>query len=135
MSHLFCGMFTCLLPVARARNLLDRVTNMREGLLLGIRLGNYTFDGPYGSIDYLEDRSGVYAILCLVEDTYSVVDIGESAQVKTRVETHDRKHCWSNNCVNGVKIAVYYTPHLHQPGRMAIEQELRDQYNPPCGDR
>jgi hydroxylysine kinase len=32
-------------------------------------------------------------------------------------------------------VAVYYTPGLQQAGRRVIEQELRGQYNRPCGER
>jgi hypothetical protein len=53
--------------------------------------------------------------------------------VKSRVDTHDRKDCWKRNCNSTLTVAVHYTPNLHQAGRMAIEQELRKQYDPPCG--
>jgi len=101
---------------------------------MSIKIGNYTFNGPYTSTASLEDRSGVYAILCQKEgNNYHVVDVGESATVKSRVETHDRQDCWKRNCNSTLAVAVYYTPNLQQAGRMAIEQELRKQHDPPCG--
>jgi len=101
---------------------------------MSIKIGNYTFDGPYTTPDKLEDRSGIYAILCQKDgNNYRLIDVGESANVKTRVETHDRKDCWKRNCNGTLTFAVYYTPGLQQPGRMAIEQEIRKQYDPPCG--
>ena len=100
-----------------------------------IKIGDYTFDGPYASMDPIKDRSGVYAVICRKEDGYYLIDIGESAQVKTRLDTHDRKDCWKRNCQGTLTYAVYYTPHLQQLGRMEIEQKLRAQYRPPCGEK
>jgi hypothetical protein len=102
---------------------------------MSITIGKYTFDGPYTSTDELEDSSGVYAIICQKEGENHLIDVGESATVKTRVETHDRKHCWEKNCQGTLAVAVYYTPNLRQPGRMTIEKEIRSQYNVPCGER
>ena len=104
---------------------------------MGIKIGQWTFEGPYQLTETwrLQDRSGVYAILCRRADSYYVVDVGESAQVKTRIETHDRKDCWQRNCKGTLMAAVYYTPRLQQAGRMQIEQEIRQQYQLPCGER
>lgn len=101
---------------------------------MSIKIGKYNFNGPYRSTDYLKDRSGVYAILCGNGNRYSLVDVGESATVKSRVEDHDRKHCWTNHCNSNLAVAVLYTPNLHQSGRRKIEQELRNLYDPPCGE-
>ena len=102
---------------------------------MSITVGNYSFDGPYNNTESLLDNSGVYVIHCLRDERYYVMDVGESAQVKTRVENHDRTDCWQQNCNGVLKFAVYYTPNLQSAGRMAIEQEIRSQYNPPCGER
>ncbi len=98
-----------------------------------ITVGRFSFEGPYTNTDNLEDRAGVYAIHCHVNQAYHLIDVGESAQVKTRVEGHDRKDCWTRNCRGTVTVSVLYTPNAQQAGRRAIEQELRNQYNPPCG--
>jgi len=100
---------------------------------MSIQIGGYTFEGPYTSTAKLEDRSGVYAILCQKEGKNYVVDVGESATVKSRVDGHDRKDCWKRNCNSSLAVAVYYTLNLQQAGRMEIEQELRKQYDPSCG--
>jgi len=100
---------------------------------VSITIGQYTFEGPYDNTGPLDDRSGVYAILCLRDSKYYVVDVGESAQVKTRVDNHDRKGSWQRKCSGTLMVAVYYTPHLQSSGRMSVEQEIRAQYNPPCG--
>ncbi|GAB6166183.1 hypothetical protein JCM19992_21830 [Thermostilla marina] len=102
---------------------------------MSIRIGQYTFEGPYSNTAQLDDRAGVYAILCSHDGKYDVVDVGESAQIRTRVENHDRKDCWQWNCAGTLMVAAYYTPHLQSAGRVSIEQEIRARYNPPCGER
>jgi hypothetical protein len=102
---------------------------------MAISIGNYSFEGPYTSTDSLEDKSGVYAIHCYVDSKYYLVDVGESATVKTRIENHDREDCWKQNCKGELTFSVLYTPNKQQVGRREIEQELRKQYNPTCGEK
>jgi hypothetical protein len=105
---------------------------------MSITIGRSTFEGPYALTETrrLKDRSGVYVILCLTgQNKFRVVDVGESSQVKTRVETHDRKDCWRRNCKGTLYVAVLYTPNSQQPGRSKIEQEIRQEDDPPCGER
>ena len=96
-----------------------------------------TFQGPFSSTSSLEDRSGVYVIVTRrnSSEKYTVVDAGESATVKTRVSNHDRSECWNQHNLGELKVTVCYTPNLGQPGRKEIEQEVRRQYSPACGDR
>lgn len=100
-----------------------------------ITVGNYTFEGPYTSTGSLKDNSGVYAIHCLRDGKYYLIDIGESATLKTRIENHDRADCWKKNCQGTLRVSVLYTPNKQQAGRMEIEQELRKLYDPVCGKR
>lgn len=102
---------------------------------MAIAIGRYQFEGPYASASSLKDQSGVYAVLTRNGTGYDPVDVGESAQVKTRVETHDRAECCCQHAIGALVVAVHYTPGLHSTGRCAIEQELRQQYNWPCGER
>jgi hypothetical protein len=102
---------------------------------MSITIGNQQFDGPYDNAASLQDSSGVYVILCHRDNKNVVIDVGESATVKTRVENHDRKDCWQRNCSGNLTVVVLYTPNLQSAGRVAIEQEIRRQYNPPCGER
>ncbi|RLC51138.1 MAG: hypothetical protein DRI23_05640 [Candidatus Cloacimonadota bacterium] len=100
-----------------------------------IKIGIYNFDGQYTNTNSLKDKSGVYVILCEKNKEYSVIDIGESANVKTRIESHDRADCWSKECNGNLAAAVLYTPNSGQAGRREIEQKLREEYNPSCGKR
>jgi hypothetical protein len=100
-----------------------------------IPIGRYSFEGPYPYPDTtrLQDRSGVYVILDRQRDGQrSVLDVGESATVKTRVNSHDRQDCWNRNRRGTLEVAVLHTPEF---GRKEIEREIRAQYQPVCGIR
>lgn len=102
---------------------------------MSITIGNYTFEGPYPSTDSLHDKSGVYAVLtrATATDLYSVVDIGESGGIRSRVANHDRAPCWNGRKqAQGLFAAALY---CDERTRMNVEKQLRAQYNPPCGDR
>ena len=98
-----------------------------------IHIGKYNFDGPFTDTSKLKNQSGVYVILCSNGNSnWKVVDIGESQSVRERVENHDREDCWHRQCQSTLAVAVLYS---NQKERMRIEQELRVQYKPPCGDQ
>ncbi len=92
---------------------------------MSIIMSGYEFDDTSN----LKDQSGVYVIL--TGDNRTVVDVGESGEVKTRVENHDRKACWQNN--GGTRVAVLYIDSV--PIRKNIADKVRQDYRPPCGDR
>jgi len=101
-----------------------------------IKIGNNQFEGPYTSTASLKNRSGVYAILDKRTDgKYYLLDCGESATVKTRVESHDRKPCWNSHSTGTLNVAAFYTPNLQQSGRKQIEWDIRNSYNATCGVR
>lgn len=98
-----------------------------------IQIGRYNFEGPFDTLDGLPNASGVYAILGRnASGGYDMIDIGESATLKDRIATHDRKDQWARRGHPTILAAAYYSD-AHS--RMHIEQELRALYNPPCGLR
>jgi len=99
---------------------------------MAIKLGKYSFTGPYTSIDKLKDKSGIYAIICKTDNEYFLLDVGESFKLRTRIENHGKKECWKKNCTGQLAIYVRYTPFLKQQGRMFIEQNLREIHSPSC---
>lgn len=100
---------------------------------MAIQIGNYNFEGPFGSLDALRNASGVYAILgCNSPQQYVVVDVGESATLKNRIAGHDRQGQWKGCGYGTLFAAAHYTD---ASTRMRIERELRAIYNPPCGLR
>lgn len=94
----------------------------------------YSFDGPFAYPSSLADRAGVYVVVC--ENSGKILDVGESAMVRTRVEMHERKPCWRRNARAGVyAFYVHYTPDKDQAARKEIEQLIRLLEKPPCGER
>ena len=102
---------------------------------MSLQVCGYAFVGPFNNTNFLEDRSGIYIIVDVRHEGNFIIDVGESSAVKTRVTTHDRKGCWSANKIGNLAVFVLYTPDLQQFGRMQIEQEIRRNYNPGCGER
>jgi hypothetical protein len=97
-----------------------------------IKLGAYSFAGPYTSLENVKDKSGVYAIVCEADTEYFLLDVGESFKLRTRIENSDKKDCWKQHCNGQLQIFVHYTPFLKQLGRIHVEQELRELFHPNC---
>jgi hypothetical protein len=91
---------------------------------MSLNVRKYSFEGPYASTNDLQDKSGVYVIVSHANQTYSPIDCGESATVKTRVDMHDRTECWKRHNTGTLEVAVFYTPNLQSASRIAIEQEI-----------
>jgi len=101
-----------------------------------ITIEGYDFEGPYTDTSYLRDDQGVYMILDHRSDRkWHVLDVGESEEVKTRVENHDRATCWERNRRGTLGYAVLYTPGWTAAQRRTLEGRIRKAYNPPCGER
>ena len=99
---------------------------------MSIQIGKYNFEGPYTSPSSLRNISGVYAILGAKNGKTYVADIGESQEVRDRVENHDRQPCWVRQGYSKIEYAAYY---CNESERMRVEKELRTEFNPPCGKR
>lgn len=90
---------------------------------------HWTFEGPFTNSNFLKDQSGVYVILRFENSSYSIIDVGESENIKSRVSSHDRFNCWQKNRAS--HCCVYYTKGIE---RMTIEKEVRNNYpDIPCG--
>jgi hypothetical protein len=95
--------------------------------------GTYEFDGPYTAASSLPAASGVYVISTKEPaGTYTVLDVGESADVQDRVSNHDRADSWIEHKKDRIYMSAYK---CEEKTRMSLEGEIRAQYKPPCGDR
>ncbi len=103
---------------------------------MSIKIGGYDFEGPYTDTSKLRYEQGVYSILDQRTDgKYHVVDVGESEDVRSRIENHNRSDCWKRNQRGRLTVAVLYTPGMSGDRRRAIAWALREQYSPACGVR
>lgn len=100
-----------------------------------IQIAGYNFEGPFLSTDPLREEAGLYVILTQTTNGWTVVDNGEASGIKSRIDTHDRAQCWKRHAVGKLGVAVLYTPGWTLSQRMALEQQIRQMYNPACGKR
>jgi hypothetical protein len=97
-------------------------------------VGRYQFARvPLSQADF-SDTSAVYVILCDSGESSRVIDVGETGELGTRIDNHERRDCWARSCQNGTLwVGVYPMRGQTRATRLAVEAELRQQYNPPCG--
>ena len=66
-------------------------------------------------------------MVCIEGDKFTVIDVGEAEKVKERIDTHDRKDCWEQNCKSGtIKFGVHYTSNMTDEKRREIEGKIRN---------
>ncbi len=97
-----------------------------------IVIRGYVFEGPVDSPLELRDGPGVYVILDVNEGVYSVIDVGESSAVRSRLNDHDRKVCWAQKAKGTLKVAVHYTTPEQPAWRKQLKYELGRHFIPPC---
>ncbi|TVQ79775.1 MAG: hypothetical protein EA380_04035 [Phycisphaeraceae bacterium] len=101
-----------------------------------IRIKGYDFEGPYTHTANLRNAAGVYVVLDYRSDEkWWVIDVGESEDVRARIESHDRKSCWERHRQGTLGVAVLYTSGWTAEQRRQLESQIRIEYTPPCGDR
>lgn len=98
-----------------------------------INVNEYMFDGPFTNTGFLNHQAGIYVLLC--GSDFVVIDVGESSDVKHRIENHERMDCWRRNCSGDLSVAVMYTPGLDASNRCKIEAAIRTHFSPSCGER
>ena len=99
-----------------------------------IPIAGYPFEGPFAKPSELLDLPGVYVVLGSNNSNVwtNVVDVGKSDQIKTRIETHNRRDCWQNQQYKYLGVAVFY---VDKDSQIYIEADIRRASTPPCGER
>ena len=86
-----------------------------------------------------KDVAAVYVVICVAGDgNWSVLDVGQTGELGDRIDGHDRRGCWEENCPSGnIWVCVYPMPTAQytRDDRLQFERYLRQMYNPPCGKR
>ena len=98
---------------------------------MSIRISGYDFNGPFTDTDDLKEQMGVYTVLDGHDN--SVVDVGMSSNVKERVENHDREDCWKRKSRGIIKFATRYSADASFCAN--LEDKVRREHEPPCGER
>ncbi len=104
---------------------------------MSITVAGHEAEGPYSNTSKLENKSGVYLILTRPDkdSKWKLIDVGESKEVRDRIEDHDREDCWDRKDRGLRGFAVIYTPGKQKEGRMEIEQDIRSKRSNLCGKR
>jgi len=104
-----------------------------------VTIGGRSFSCVRLSETNFKDVAAIYVILCVAKDgSWTVLDVGQSGEVGSRIDTHDRQECWRNNCSNNnIWVCVYPMPSSQytKQDREQFESSLRTQYSPACGKR
>lgn len=96
-------------------------------------LGDHLFAGPHTTNSTLPSVSGVYVITTLAPNQqHTVIDVGESEDVRGRISNHDRSGQWQQARQNGLYAWVLAA---EEAPRMLLERAHRLAYNPVCGAR
>lgn len=94
-------------------------------------IGSHQFDGPHTNNSTLPSLSGVYLITTLAPNQrHTILDVGESNDIRSRISAHDRTSQWQNHKQNGLYAWVLTA---NETQRMLIEKAHRLAYNPVCG--
>lgn len=104
-----------------------------------VTLGGHPFVCvPSAQADF-SDVAAIYVILCVAQDgTWTVLDVGQSGQVGSNIDDHDRKGCWKRHCPNRkVWVCVHRMPRSQytKQQREQFESAFRTRLNPTCGKR
>ncbi|MFG1499161.1 GIY-YIG nuclease family protein [Halobacteriovorax sp. XZX-3] len=85
--------------------------------------------------DQLPDVAGVYTIICTKDNKHYVKDVGMSSNINERISDHDRRDCWDKNCSGVLRICYRDMTGYTDEQIRGFESQIRDKYNPPCGDK
>ena len=103
-------------------------------LRLHQKIGGYTFEGPYMTIDHLPETSGLYAVVCSDKKGYYLLDVGYSSIMRTALKGSNRRQCWENNKRGVLMYAFLVDQQLDETQYRGVEQEIRGRYpKMPCG--
>ncbi len=97
-----------------------------------VDIGGYTFQGFFKDISTLDEKPGLYVIICDNDGIINLLDVGESHNIRESVWNHNRKKCWKRNCYGMIVYAQLLTPNKDQKGRREIEKDIRKKENLAC---
>lgn len=97
-----------------------------------VDIGGYTFQGFFQHIPTLDEKPGLYAIICDNDGIINLLDVGESHNIRESVWNHDRKNRLKKKCYGMIVYAQLLTFNKDKKGRREIEKDIRDKENLPC---
>lgn len=99
---------------------------------MSIKIANYEFDGPYQSLDKIKNQPGLYAIILQTEKNNFLLDLGESENIKSKIESHERKNLWEKYATQGNLVySTCYVEDDNKKEREKIIDEINKVYRTP----
>jgi len=103
-----------------------------------INICGYDAQGPFRVEDTqrLLSSPGVYVVFGDRDDPegkHSIVDVGMSGDISDRISGHNREDCWNSQGHAQLWVAALYPGTVEESRR--IEKEIREELDPPCGER
>ncbi len=99
-----------------------------------MNISGHTFEGSY---NHIQGFNGTIPAVYVIIDTYnnqnSVLDVGQTEDLNNRFPNHPRESCWNSHRTGSISLWILRIQ--NEQDRLSIESQIRDQYNPPCGDR
>ena len=101
---------------------------------MSVKIDSYLFEGSYQAPGDLRNKPGIFLVTEYLKGKHTILDIGESDEVRKAVETNNRRECWLKNSVKyELRVNVLYTPDLTAAQRKSLEKQFRAKLKPPCG--
>ncbi len=96
-------------------------------------VADYTFEGPYRTVEKIEDSPGVFLVMCESAGKYYLLDVDHSDEVKKAIKNHERRSCWEKHRRGPIRYSVHYTGYMSSGEREKIEKKIRREYRKtPC---
>ncbi|MBN1293156.1 MAG: hypothetical protein JXB48_15065 [Candidatus Latescibacteria bacterium] len=104
---------------------------------LSFKKWGYDFEGAFSHPEYLKEQSGVYVIWCRSGAIWTVLDVGESENIRHYVLNHPHGEMWEKLCLNSSRILYYsatYTRSTDKTGRVEIVNKIKEASSPLFND-
>ena len=100
--------------------------------MIRMNIQGYNFEGPWLLGQRFNDVAGIYVIY----NQNRWLDVGETDKLGQRMNNnaHERQPQWILNS-NGLQIGVAFLQVNDRNTRLTIESQLRQLFNPICGER
>lgn len=104
-----------------------------------LNIGGYPF-ACVGLADAdFREVAAIYAVICVSEDhSWTVLDVGQSGELRQRIDAHDRMQCWEEKCASkNIWVCIHrmLSSQYTKEERLKLENYLRQNLNPLCGSR
>lgn len=94
----------------------------------------HVFEGSY---NHMQGFNGIIPAVYVIIDSYNnqnfILDVGQTEDLNNRFPNHPRESCWDSHKSGNLSLWILRVP--DEQNRLSIESQIRNQYNPPCGDR